>query len=98
MDGAVHVTLRRKVHNRDRTAPLQEIADKLSINNISVDEAVARVRGNRGQIAEIPGIGKLIHVHNWSAFGRKPLHDEIGADKAGSSGHENGLVIHLGIS
>jgi hypothetical protein len=95
VDGPIHVTLRRKVHNGARPAAPQKVADQLSVSNIAVHEAVPRIRRNLLQITEIPGISKLVQIHHWTAFSREPLQDEIGTDKTGSSGYQNGWSVHL---
>src|ERR1700690_2314661 len=94
VDGAVHVTLRRKVDKGARMASPQEITDKFSVGNIAVHEAVARISRSLLQIAEIPGIGKLVKIHDPTTLGREPLQDEIGTDKTSSAGHQNRLVGH----
>lgn len=86
------MTLRREVHDRTRTAAPQKVADQFSVANISMYETVARISRNRYQIAEIPGIGKLVKNHHRSSFGREPLQDEVGTNKTSSSGYQNGLV------
>jgi hypothetical protein len=95
MDGPVHVTLRRKVNDGAGTATPQKIANQLSVGNIAMHEAVARIRRNLFQIAKISGISKLVQIHHWTAFSREPLQDEIGTDKTGSSGYQNGWSVHL---
>ena len=87
MNRAVHMAFRRKMHNRPRTASPQQVADQLSIADVSMHEAVARIGRNLYQVAEIPGIGELVEIHHRSSLGREPLQHEIGADKAGSPGH-----------
>ena len=86
------MTLGREVHNGARTATPQEIADEFSVGDISMYETVARISRNLFQIAKIPGIGKLVKIHDRSSFGREPLQDEIGTDKTGSAGYQNGLI------
>jgi hypothetical protein len=92
MDGTVHMTLGREVHDGTRTAASQKIAHQFSVSDVSMYEGVPRIGRNRYQIAEIPGVGKLVKIHHRSSIGREPLQNEVGTNKAGSSGHQNGLV------
>ena len=56
-------------------------------------ETIARIPRNLFQIPQIARISKFVQIHYRSAFSRKPLQNEIGADKTGSSGYQNRLVL-----
>jgi hypothetical protein len=80
------------VHDGTRSAAPQKLAHQFSVSDVSMYEGVPRIGRNLYQIAEIPGVGKLVKIHHRSSFGREPLQNEVGTNKTGSSGHQNGLV------
>ena len=88
-DGAIHVAFRGKVHDGSWLVKLQQSADKFAIANVTLGEAVSRIRSDAQQVAGIARVGQLVEVDYWSGFLRDPLQDKVGTDESRSSGDQN---------
>jgi len=67
---------------------------RLRSSNIAMHEFVPPVGRDRIQIVQVPGVGKLVQVHDKSAIFFIPLQDKVGTDEAYASGDEN-CVSHV---
>jgi len=57
MDAAVHVALRREVHNCPRPMIRKQLAHWRAVADVTPDEGVARVSFDRRQILKVARVG-----------------------------------------
>ncbi len=48
----------------------------------------------RGEVFGITRVGERIEIEDFSAVRTDPIEDEVGTDKAGAAGDENGWSAH----
>ena len=64
IDRPVNVALGRQVHNHVGHEAAQELAHPGSVNDVGLDELVARVLSDRLEVIEVAGVGQLIQHQN----------------------------------
>ena len=92
-DAAVDVGFGGEVHYRVDSFFGEEPLDQSSIADVALDEAVAGIGGDVGQVLEVAGVGELVEVDQayvGAALQAEP--HEVRADKAAAAGDEK--VFH----
>jgi hypothetical protein len=93
--GAIDVALSGEVDDGTWLLYDEYLAQSISIQDVALLKAVARMVLNRLQIAEIAGVGELIEIQQTRRLLRDPLQNEIRADESGAAGDEN-QIFHAG--
>ncbi len=68
---------------------VQKAGDEIAIADVAANEQVTRIALERGQVAEISGIGQLVEIDDWLVAAIEPVENEIGTNETGASGHQN---------
>ena len=71
----------------------EQFGNEVEVADVALDEAVARVITQAGEVFEVAGVGQGIEVDDRLIGLRQPIQDKIAADKAGATGDENHLFI-----
>ena len=87
-DRAVHVALGGKVDHCVGLVSHQQPADQGGVLDATLHKDVSGMRADRGEVAEIAGIGELVE-RDHAIAGGDALEDKVGADKAGTAGNQN---------
>ena len=74
---------------RARPVFAQQRSDEVAVPDVPAHEGVARVIGERRQVAEVARVGELVEIDDGIPAGREPIEHEIGADEAGAAGDED---------
>src|SRR5581483_8327891 len=82
VDGTVHVALRRKMNNGDRTMGQKYFGNLLAIAHVSMNEGISLIGRNRRQVCGIAGIGELVKIDDVRGLARKPLQNKIRTDES----------------
>jgi len=88
-NAAVHVRLSREMHHRVRLHLVEDAAEFVGIANVGLEEAIAGISGDRGQIFEVTCIGELIDVGDLDGMILEGKANEAGADKARAAGDDD---------
>jgi hypothetical protein len=89
MDRTIDVRLGSKVDDRPRLVLRQQAARQVAVAYVAVDENVPRVTGQCGEVFTIARVSQLVEVDQALVALRQPVENEVGADKAGTTGHQN---------
>ena len=89
VDGTVDMALSGKVHDRVGLVFCKDRVECSRIAEVDLLEAIVRVVGEIGEGLGITRIGEFIEVDDRFAFFLNKKANEIGSDKAGTSGDEN---------
>src|SRR6185295_419726 len=83
------MALGREIDDRARPMRGQQRRYGGAIADVGAYEMVPGVVLERGQTAEIAGVGQLVDVEDGLLAFRAPVEHEIGADKSGAAGDQN---------
>ena len=86
---AIDVALGCEIDDGPRPVKAQQMQHQVSITDVAADEYVSRIALERGEIAEIAGVGQLVEVDDRLVAAVEPVENEIGTDEPGTSGHQN---------
>ena len=91
VDGAVDVGLGGEVEDDVGRGLAQSVATDVAIADVALDEAVARVVGDGGEVVEIAGVGEPV-VDDDLGLGLvfEQVVDEVRADEPGAARYEIG--------
>src|SRR6266478_4436969 len=95
VDGAVDVALSGEVNDGAGPLALEQVAQKIAIDDVAVCEAIARVSFDGAQVVEIARVRQLVEIQDARAFRGNPLENEIRANEASATGDEN-EIFHAG--
>ncbi len=88
-DAAVDVRFSREVRDSIDLVVGQERRYELAVADVSVDERVSRVAGDRRQVFEIARVGQLVERHDRQiATGGERVADERRANEAGAASNK----------
>lgn len=92
-NGTVNMALCRKVNDIIYLVITKDPVDQLFIADVTFDKSVIYTIRNICKIFRIPCIGELVKIENTDLFTVLPEHvvDEVGSDKAASTGYEIGF-------
>ena len=92
LDGAVHMGLRRKVHDVIRLLFLENLIDRVAVADIRPDEAEIRIVHHRLERREIARVRELVDADDPCVrMLLQHMEYEIRSDEAGAAGHN---IIH----
>lgn len=91
-DGAVHVTLGRKVYDGARLAAIEQTAQQPVVRDIALHKLVPPVIRNGCQIVNVSSVREFVQVDDRRRFPLHPPQNEVGSDKTGSAGDENRIL------
>ena len=94
-DAAVDMALGGKVQTSARAVLGEQAVDQRAVTDVALDEVVARIALQAGQVRQVAGIGHRIEVDDGLVAGLEPVEHEVAADEAGTTGDENGHVVAL---
>lgn len=94
VDGPIDVGFCGEINNRGRLMGGEELVQERTVSDAAVKEEMVGVTLKRGEIFGITCVGERIEIEDFSAVRTDPIEYEIGADKAGSSGDEDGWSTH----
>ena len=88
-DGAVHMALRRKVHDNIRLLFLKQIKDKLPVCDVAPDKLIIRLSLQRRHRLQVARVGQKIQIDELilRIFIHHIVH-EVAADKSGAAGYD----------
>ena len=86
---AIDMALGREIEHGPRPVHRQQRLDLRAIADVAADEQVPRIPFQRGEVAQVAGVGKLVEIDDRLFACRAPVEDEVGADEAGASGDQN---------
>ena len=89
MNAAVDVRFSGKIDDRARLVLGEQLGDKVEIADPALDEDVARIVSQCGQVFEIAGVGQRVEVDDRFIRPRQPVEDEIATYEAGAAGDKN---------
>jgi hypothetical protein len=92
VDAAVDVALRREMDDRARPVPHQKRVDERTVEDVAVDEGVARVAVERREVLAVAGVGEGVEGDDRLAGGGDPVEHEVRADEAGAAGDEDAAL------
>src|SRR5260370_41652919 len=95
VDGAVDVALSGEVNDSAGSLALEQVAQKIAIDNVALLAAIARVGFDGTPVVEIASVGQLVEIQDSRAFRGNPLENEIRANEARAPGDEN-EIFHAG--
>ena len=93
MDAAVDVALGGKVHDGAWAVLCQQAVNQRAVADVAMDEGVARVAVQAGQVLAVAGVGQRVQGDDGlcAGVGRgQPVENEVAADEAGTAGDEEG--------
>jgi hypothetical protein len=90
VDASVDVALGGEVQHGARAVLGQQAVDERAITDVAVHEDMPCVALQRGQVAQVAGVGEGVEIDDGLVALRQPVEDEVAADEAGASGHEEG--------
>ena len=76
----VHVAFCGKMNDHPRLVLLEQLAQKLAVEDVSLHENVPRIVFQAGKIVEIAGVGELVQIHDGGAFRCDPVKHKIRID------------------
>ena len=70
--------------------PLTAASHGVAVGDVALDEAIARMLGDIGEVGEIAGVGEAVEVDDGDLrFRFEQVVDEVAADEAAAAGDEN---------
>ncbi|MDF0674978.1 MAG: hypothetical protein P0120_11680 [Nitrospira sp.] len=90
VNGAIDMTLSREIDHRTRTVLGQQSIDERRITDIASHEQMPRIPLEAGKIVQIARIGELVEIDQALLVLRQPVKNEVGTDKPGAAGDQNG--------
>ena len=91
MDAAVDVRFGGKIDDGAGLVLGEQFGDEVEVADVALDEDVARITLQGGEVLEVAGVGQRVEVDDRFIRLRQPVEDEIAADEAGAAGDENHL-------
>ena len=88
------MALGREVEDRIGPVAGEDAGQGARIADVGMLEGIARRGRDRGHILEAGRVGERIEIEDFSAVRTDPIEDEVGTDKAGAAGDENGWSAH----
>ena len=67
----------------------EEFGDEVEVADVALDENVARVALQGGEVLEVAGVGQRVEIDDRLIGLGQPVEDEVAADEAGSAGDED---------
>ncbi len=89
MDAAVNVRFGGKIDDGAGLVLGKQFGDEVEIADLALDEDVARIASQCGEVFEIAGVSQRIEVDDRFIRLRQPVEDKIAADEAGAAGDKN---------
>ena len=89
VDAAVDVRFGGKIDDGAGLVLGEQFGDEVEIADVALDEDVARIALQSGEVLEVAGVGQRIEVDDRFIRLRQPVEDEIAADEAGAAGDKN---------
>ena len=84
------MAFRGKVQDGARLVFVEQSRQQIEISDVALDENMAWVALQAGQILQVTGIGQLVEIKNRLIALGEPVQHEIAADEPGTAGYENG--------
>ena len=94
VDGAVHVAFGGEVDEGAGPMGAEERGDQSGVADVSIDEVVAGVAAEAGEVVGIAGVGEQVEVDDGGSGGLEPLENEVGADEARAAGDQDEVAHH----
>ena len=88
VDGAVDVRFGGEVHDGARPVLGEQAADEFKIADVTLDEDVARITVQAGEVLAVAGVGELVEGDDRFVGLGQPVQHEVAADEAGAAGDE----------
>ena len=82
------MALRREMHDDVGLVALERVAHGAGVADVDFREGVTRMRGDRGEVVEIAGVGQGIEVHDLVVRVGDQVAHHRGSDEAGAAGDE----------
>ena len=92
VDAAVDVRFGGKIDDGAGLVLGEQLGDEVEVADVALDEDVARVALERGEVLEVAGVGQRVEVDDGLVGMGQPVEDEIAADEAGAAGDEDHLL------
>ena len=89
VDAAVDVRFGGKIDNGAGLVLGEQFGDEVEVADVTLDEGVARVSLERGEVFEVAGVGQRIEVDDGLVGMGQPVEDEVAADEAGAACDED---------
>jgi hypothetical protein len=68
----------------------EKSGDQLDISDVTTDKCVSGISLQRSKVLEISRVGKLVEVDDAVVLTCDPVENEVGTDKSGAAGNEDG--------
>ncbi len=81
VDGAVDVRFGGEVHDGARLMFGQEAADKIVVADVALDEGVAHITVQAGEVLAVAGVGELVEVDDGLLGLGQRVQDKVAADE-----------------
>jgi len=108
VDRTVDMALGSKINDRIRTIFLHQVSHHYLVSNITMDEDMTVIMHDILESGQVASVSQQIEIDDTNILLREEHADEITADKAGATGHEEcfhgtnerlnvitGAIIHL---
>ena len=82
VDAAVDVRFGGKIDDGARLVLGEQPGDEIEVADVALDEEVARVAVQGGEVLEVAGVGERVKVDDRLVGLAQPVEDKIAADKA----------------
>ena len=89
MDAAVDVRFGGKIDDGAGLVLGKQFGDEVEVADVALDENVAGIATQAGEILEVAGVGQRVEVDDRLVGLRQPVEDEIAADETGTAGDED---------
>ena len=89
VDAAVDVRFGGKIDDGARLVLGEQPGDEVEVADVALDEEVARVALQGGEVLEVAGVGQRVEVDDGLIGLGQPVEDEVAADEAGTTGDED---------
>ena len=89
MDAAVNVRFGGKIDDGAGLVLGEELGDEVEVADVALDEDMARVALQGGEVLEVAGVGQRVEIDDRLIGMGQPVEDEVAADEAGSAGDED---------
>ena len=86
MDAAVNVRFGGKIDDGAGLVLGEQFGDEVEIADVTLDEEVARVTLQSGEVLEVAGVSQRVEVDDRFIRLRQPVEDEIATDKTSATG------------
>jgi len=83
------MTLGGEVDYRVHPVIAEQTPHQIAVSDIAPNEDVSTLAPQRGQGIRIAGVGQLVQIDDLDSRLSDEKMDEIGADEAGTTGHQN---------